>query len=154
MPRKMEFTQPGVQAKDRKWRRVVCELEGTVFRVYECPRETAGVSAIGLWWERKVGVGDVSIPATSGPASTKKASDTVLGDRAELVSKLGEVVADATRSVGQTDLQLSSPSPVPSQQGPQQTFMHSNQSRRNWLIFSSRLDRTVDRAATYRIHRD
>lgn len=129
MPRKMEFTQPGVQAKDRKWRRVVCELEGTVFRVYECPRETAGVSAIGSWWERKVGVGDVSIPAMSGPASTKKASDTVLGDRAEPVSKLGEVVADATRSGGQTDLQLSSPSPVPSQQGPQQTFMHSNQSR-------------------------
>lgn len=129
MPRKMEFTEPGVQAKDRKWRRVVCELEGTVFRVYECPRETAGVSAIGSWWERKVGVGDVSLPATSGPASTKKASDAVLGDRTEPVSKLGEVVTDPTRSGGQTDLQLSTPSPVPSPQGPQQTFMHSNQSR-------------------------
>ncbi|KAK0192986.1 hypothetical protein F5146DRAFT_1042347 [Armillaria mellea] len=128
MPRKMEFTQPGVQAKDRKWRRVVCELEGTVFRVYECPRETAGVSAIGSWWERKVGVGDVSLPATSGPASTKKASDAVLGDRTEPVSKLGEVVPDA-RSGGQTDLQLSSQLPVSSQEGPQQTFMHSNQSR-------------------------
>ncbi|KAK0474185.1 hypothetical protein IW261DRAFT_568799 [Armillaria novae-zelandiae] len=129
MPRKMEFTQPNVQAKDRKWRRVVCELEGTVFRVYECPRETAGVSAIGSWWERKVGVGDVSLPATSGPASTKKASDVVLGDRTEPVSKLGEVVTDPTRIGGQTDLQLSSPSPVPGPQGPQQTFMHSNQSR-------------------------
>ncbi|KAK0220471.1 hypothetical protein IW262DRAFT_1384784 [Armillaria fumosa] len=129
MPRKLEFTQPGVQAKDRKWRRVVCELEGTVFRVYECPRETAGVSAIGSWWERKVGVGDVSLPATSGPASTKKASDAVLGDRTEPASKLGEVVTDPTRSGGQTDLRLSTPSPVPSPQGPQQTFIHSNQSR-------------------------
>ncbi|KAK0458056.1 uncharacterized protein EV420DRAFT_411066 [Desarmillaria tabescens] len=129
MPRKMEFTQPGVQAKDRKWRRVVCELEGTVFRVYECPREAAGVSAIGSWWERKVGVGDVSIPAASGSASTKKASDAVLGDRTELASKLGEVAADVVREGSQTDVQLSSQSPVPSQQEPQQTFIHSNQSR-------------------------
>ncbi|KAK0203421.1 hypothetical protein DFS33DRAFT_1383680 [Desarmillaria ectypa] len=127
MPRKMEFTQPGVQAKDRKWRRVVCELEGTVFRVYECPREAAGVSAIGSWWEKRVGVGDVSIPATSGPASTRKASDAALGDRPEPASKLGEVVTDAAR--GGSDLQLSSQLPVPSQQEPQQTFMHSNQSR-------------------------
>ncbi|KAJ7163714.1 hypothetical protein C8R46DRAFT_842498, partial [Mycena filopes] len=50
MPRKMEFTAPGVQAKDRKWRRVVCELEGTVFRVYRCAGEG--------WWERRVGTGD------------------------------------------------------------------------------------------------
>ncbi|KAJ7440189.1 hypothetical protein FB451DRAFT_1059027, partial [Mycena latifolia] len=50
MPRKMEFTAPGVQAKDRKWRRVVCELEGTVFRVYRCAGEG--------WWERRVGAGD------------------------------------------------------------------------------------------------
>ncbi|KAJ7090795.1 hypothetical protein B0H15DRAFT_906785, partial [Mycena belliarum] len=50
MPRKMEFSAPGVQAKDRKWRRVVCELEGTVFRVYRCAGEG--------WWERRVGAGD------------------------------------------------------------------------------------------------
>lgn len=35
MPRKMEFSAPGVQSRDRKWRRVVCELEGTVLRVFE-----------------------------------------------------------------------------------------------------------------------
>ncbi|KAF7316434.1 hypothetical protein MIND_00162400 [Mycena indigotica] len=52
MPRKMEFSEPGVQAKDRKWRRVICELEGTVFRVYRCQAEG--------WWERKVGVGDLA----------------------------------------------------------------------------------------------
>ncbi len=39
MPRKMEFSAPGVQAKDRKWRRVVCELEGTVLRVFEGKRQ-------------------------------------------------------------------------------------------------------------------
>lgn len=60
LPRKMEFSKPGVQAKDRKWRRVICVLEGTMFRVYRCPASVAGVSAIEGWWERKVGVGDVS----------------------------------------------------------------------------------------------
>lgn len=59
MPRKMEFIAPGVQAKDRKWRRVLCELEGTVFRVYKCPPGTSGAGILGDWWERQVGVGDV-----------------------------------------------------------------------------------------------
>ncbi|KAJ6487929.1 hypothetical protein C8R45DRAFT_261517 [Mycena sanguinolenta] len=63
MPRKMEFTAPGVQARDRKWRRVVCELEGTVFRVYRCAGEG--------WWERRVGAGDV---ATAGGAVTSAAA--------------------------------------------------------------------------------
>ncbi|KZT71912.1 hypothetical protein DAEQUDRAFT_77811 [Daedalea quercina L-15889] len=53
MPRKVEFTAPGVQAKDRKWRRVLCVLEGTAFRVYKCPPSVAGVSAIESWWEKK-----------------------------------------------------------------------------------------------------
>ena len=56
LPRKMEFDKPGIQAKDRKWRRVLCVLEGTAFRVYRPPH--AG-SAIGEWWENKVGVGDL-----------------------------------------------------------------------------------------------
>jgi Ankyrin repeats (3 copies) len=64
MPRKMEFTSPGVQAKDRKWRRVLCVLEGTVFKVYECPREASG-GVINQWWEKKVGVRDVSMVNTS-----------------------------------------------------------------------------------------
>jgi hypothetical protein len=57
MPRKLEFLSPGVQAKDRKWRRVLCILEGTVFRVYNCPRGAAGIGPIEEWWEKKVGVG-------------------------------------------------------------------------------------------------
>jgi hypothetical protein len=73
MPRKMEFAAPGVQAKDRKWRRVLCELEGTVFRVYECPRGAAGIGPIEEWWEKKVGVGDVSAaPIVTGPSDVTK----------------------------------------------------------------------------------
>ncbi|KAH9933754.1 uncharacterized protein B0H18DRAFT_928162 [Fomitopsis serialis] len=64
IPRKVEFTSPGVQAKDRKWRRVLCVLEGTAFRVYKCPPSIAGVSAIESWWEKKVGVGDITVVNT------------------------------------------------------------------------------------------
>lgn len=72
MPRKMEFSEPGIQAKDRKWRRVLCVLEGTMFKVYRCPVGPGGVSAIEQWWERKVGAGDVATYPT-GPGSTAAA---------------------------------------------------------------------------------
>lgn len=69
MPRKMEFSSPGVQARDRKWRRVVCELEGTTFRVYKCPPGASGGGVLGDWWEKHVGVGDVAGP---NPPRTRK----------------------------------------------------------------------------------
>ncbi|KAJ3573761.1 hypothetical protein NP233_g2233 [Leucocoprinus birnbaumii] len=70
MPRKMEFSSPGVQAKDRKWRRMMCVLEGTVMRVYKCPPGHAGVGVLGEWWERQVGAGDVSLqPSHAGAVS-------------------------------------------------------------------------------------
>lgn len=65
MPRKMEFTAPGVQAKDRKWRRVLCELEGTAFRVYNCPPGASGVGILSSWWEKRVGAGDVAVSGTT-----------------------------------------------------------------------------------------
>ncbi|KAF7351226.1 hypothetical protein MSAN_01554100 [Mycena sanguinolenta] len=79
MPRKMEFSAPKVQAQDRKWRRVLCELVGTVLRVYRCAGEG--------WWERWVG--DVAtaagpttqvmpVPRRSGmPSTDSRASSTV-----------------------------------------------------------------------------
>jgi hypothetical protein len=35
LPRKMEFDRPGLQARDRSWRKVWCVLHGTMFRVYK-----------------------------------------------------------------------------------------------------------------------
>ncbi|KAH9996727.1 hypothetical protein BJV74DRAFT_283994 [Russula compacta] len=68
MPRKMEFSAPGVQARDRKWRRTLCILEGTVFRVYKCPSAATGKSLIGNLWEKTVGVGDIAAsPANNRP---------------------------------------------------------------------------------------
>lgn len=70
MPRKMEFSSFGVQARDRKWRRVMCVLDGTVLRVYKCPPGCTGVGALGEWWERQVGAGDVSLqPSHAGAVS-------------------------------------------------------------------------------------
>ena len=60
LPRKVEFVAPGVPAKDRKWRKVLCVLEGTSLKVYKPPRETKKVKRLGEWWERKVGVGDAA----------------------------------------------------------------------------------------------
>jgi hypothetical protein len=67
MPRKVEFSAPGVQSKDRKWRRVLCVLEGTAFKVYKCPSGASGAGLITEWWENKVGVGDVSVPTEPPP---------------------------------------------------------------------------------------
>jgi hypothetical protein len=72
MPRKMEFTAPGVQARDRKWRRTLCVLEGTAFRVYKCPSAATGKGLIGNLWEKTVGVGDI---ATSSAQASATASD-------------------------------------------------------------------------------
>lgn len=59
LPRTMEFTAPGVQAKDRKWRRVLCVLEGTAFKVYALPIGKGGGSVLGGLWEKAVGAGDI-----------------------------------------------------------------------------------------------
>lgn len=72
MPRKMEFSAPGVQARDRKWRRVLCILEGTAFRVYRCPPTATGKGLIGNLWEKTVGVGDISAPATPENSNSVK----------------------------------------------------------------------------------
>jgi hypothetical protein len=77
MPCKMEFTAPGVQARDRKWRRVLCELQGTVFRVYKCPASAVGVGSIASWWERRVGVPDVAIDAPARDAAPGTGGGTV-----------------------------------------------------------------------------
>ncbi|VDB88766.1 unnamed protein product [Peniophora sp. CBMAI 1063] len=60
LPRKMEFTAPGVQAKDRKWRRVLCVLEGTAFKIYALPIGKGGGSVLGGLWEKAVGAGDIA----------------------------------------------------------------------------------------------
>ena len=82
MPRKLEFTQPGVQAKDRKWKRVLCVLEGTAFKVYKPP----GVSAIGEWWENKVGVGDI-VALTTANSNSASWRQTTQGRGADGMSR-------------------------------------------------------------------
>lgn len=77
LPRKLEFTSPGVQARDRKWRRMLCVLEGTAFRVFEPPASVVGIGPVGRWWEKRVGVGDL----TSDAPLPKKTNTTVPGSQ-------------------------------------------------------------------------
>ena len=128
MPRKMEFTKPGVQAKDRKWRRVICVLEGTAFRVYSCPPRVAGVGIIGEWWEKKVGAGDVTLemgPGTEGArgrgADTRRERGADV-NRTEPVAKLGDGRSGGGGGSGtgnedsQSELQVRPRSPQPPSQ--------------------------------------
>lgn len=81
-PRKLEFTSPGVQARDRKWRRALCVLEGTAFRVFEPPASVVGIGAVGRWWERRVGVGDLTsdVPLSKMMGTAVPGSQKIDGD--------------------------------------------------------------------------
>jgi len=50
----------------------LCVLEGTAFRVFEPPASVVGIGAVGRWWERRVGVGDLTstapLPKMTGTA--------------------------------------------------------------------------------------
>ncbi|KAF8887534.1 hypothetical protein BD779DRAFT_500968 [Infundibulicybe gibba] len=99
MPCKKEFLASRVQARDRKWRRVLCVLEGTALKIYRCTPSDAGVGPLGGLWEKAVGVGDVSIGA---PVVVQKNEDE--RREAERILKLaGE--RQSTRD-GQTDVML------------------------------------------------
>ena len=106
LPRKLEFSSPGVQARDRKWRRMLCVLEGTAFRVFEPPVSAVGIGAVGRWWEKKVGVGDL----TSDAPLPKKAITMTAGSQ-----KIDQdLEADEGRSiVGPTPSVASSKKPKP-----------------------------------------
>lgn len=93
MPRKMEFSAPGVQARDRKWRRTLCVLEGTAFRVYKCPPAAAGKGLIGNLWEKTVGVGDIAAPPTQASAAAAKAKREKERER-ERVRSAGDAKLD------------------------------------------------------------
>ena len=118
MPRKMEFIAPGVQAKDRKWRRVLCELEGTVFRVYKCPPGASGAGILGDWWERQVGVGDVS--AVSNTAQSQVPAERSRGGPQEAKVRLLQRPETRERSVSQPSRRAEG-TPSPSSRGARRT---------------------------------
>ena len=127
MPRKMEFSAPGVQARDRKWRRMLCVLDGTAFRVYKCPPAATRKSLIGNLWEKTVGVGDIATPPTQPSAPITKAKK----EERERERRAGEAKLDcaegappqspssptsplASTSSPVANEQVSQPSPSPS----------------------------------------
>ncbi|TKY84831.1 hypothetical protein EX895_005911 [Sporisorium graminicola] len=53
LPRKLEFSAPGVQAKDRSWKRQYFVLHGTSLRVYKNDLSVDRLAANGSWGEMK-----------------------------------------------------------------------------------------------------
>ncbi|CEH14767.1 Pleckstrin homology-like domain [Ceraceosorus bombacis] len=51
LPRKMEFSAPGVQAKDRSWRRYYFVLHGTSLKLFKTDLSAAGYASKGAWGE-------------------------------------------------------------------------------------------------------
>ncbi|KAI0087385.1 hypothetical protein BDY19DRAFT_955503 [Irpex rosettiformis] len=100
MPRKLEFDAPGMQSRDRKWKRALCVLEGTAFKVYK-----VHASVVGDWWERAVGVGDKTSvdPGSLGTAGAIRVSAIRESERhaAESTGEAGERTPkiDLTRPV-------------------------------------------------------
>ena len=132
MPRKMEFTAPGVQARDRKWRRVLCVLEGTAFRVYKCPATAAGKGLIGNLWEKTVGAGDIAVPPPLTSPFSAKAKEKEQ-ERDARQRKFGS--ADGT--MVQSPISPTSPSTVPSSQPPDELELQSSSSTRSRLLPSN-----------------
>ncbi|RPD69415.1 hypothetical protein L226DRAFT_471704 [Lentinus tigrinus ALCF2SS1-7] len=138
MPRKMEFSQPGVQAKDRKWRRVYCVLEGTAFRVYKCPPAASGVSAIEQWWENRVGVGDLTSVNITAITSTGIRVSAIRERQRESTERIPKIVEES--GTGQ-DMQSpsdrpeereasqSSPAPTKSKLGLASRFLRKERSK-------------------------
>jgi len=107
LPRKMEFTGPGIQARDRKWRKVTCELEGTVLRVYKSKRES--------WWERRIGVGDSTDTSTPVPLVNQKSASSSSAEGVP-TKKEGERRTDAYGQPQQANLLVVPPTnPTPPQ---------------------------------------
>ncbi|KZV72763.1 hypothetical protein PENSPDRAFT_649523 [Peniophora sp. CONT] len=97
LPRKMEFTAPGVQAKDRKWRKVLCVLEGTAFKVYALPIGKGGSGVLGGLWEKAVGAGDI---AESPARATEVASQNAQKRRERELEREREREALASKAEG------------------------------------------------------
>ena len=122
IPRKMEFMAPGVQARDRKWRKVVCVIEGTALKIYRPPGAT-GVSAIGEWWERKVGVGDITDSHATGtvkregPGGGPGEKTIKQDDRDEDRTGLDSNLSIGTSCRSQLEDTMANPPPTPSRFG-------------------------------------
>ncbi|KAJ3742363.1 hypothetical protein DFH05DRAFT_208139 [Lentinula detonsa] len=160
MPRKLEFIGPGVQAKDRKWRKVVCELEGTVFRVYRCPPEYTGTGKVTDWWERKVGVGDMSVgvgvggnsgsSTTAGHGGTATISGTVgsasVEEKAREQERLRQEKIDGEGGGRSLVTQIALPPPASANSEVTTNNAHSPQSRNRSLSRSA--SRSASRSRT------
>jgi hypothetical protein len=143
LPRKMEFSAPGVQARDRKWRRTLCILEGTAFRVYKCRPTNAGKGLIGNLWEKTVGVGDIATPTAESSADSARAKEK---DREREARQTKFDRADGMTAQSPTPTSPGSPSAGTSSRPPNESEVQSSSSARSRLLPSNfrRRNRAAD----------
>ena len=126
MPRKLEFSRPGVQAKDRKWKRVLCVLEGTSFKVYKPP----GVSGIEGWWESRVGIGNKAMSPTTtssfnSEGGRRRVHSGSAGGKVELESRVREGMVATPPVPSQSNNTYRRQGPDPTTNGNSHTPAHA-----------------------------
>ena len=99
LPRKMEFSAPGVQARDRSWRKVWCELRGTTLLVYKVGHLAQKFGSLAS------GTGSAGSVSYNHASSASVSSHTPAGRR----SIGGNSVIETAGSVAQGTAPASSP---------------------------------------------
>lgn len=112
LPRKMEFSAPGVQAKDRSWRRLYFVLHGTSLRVYKADLSGDALIAKGAWGpmdgvhvHKEPMNEDGSLPATASatPSATANGSSVPSSAQHGLSAAVG-AVSNLTSTFGHNPL--------------------------------------------------
>ena len=65
-----------------------------MFRVYHCPQEASGVSAIEHWWESKVGVGDIATVGASAATDPSKAGQRGRAQDSEAPERIPKILEE------------------------------------------------------------
>ena len=84
LPRKMEFSAPGIQARDRSWKKVWCELRGTTLLVYKVghlAQKFGSLASAGQLAAFRDGTGSTSGGPYGHVSSASGSSHTAAGRR-------------------------------------------------------------------------
>jgi len=81
LPRKMEFSAPGVQARDRSWKKVWCELRGTTLIVYKVGHLAQKFGSLASAPATRDGMGSAGSGLYGHVSSASVSSHTAAGRR-------------------------------------------------------------------------
>ena len=108
LPRKMEFSAPGVQARDRSWKKVWCELRGTTLLVYKVGHlaqkfgSLASAPVAGQLATNRDGTGSAGSALYNHASSASVSSHTTVGRRSIGGNSVVEAAGSATQGTAST----------------------------------------------------